>query len=193
MIVDKLDGLFTYTTTVAKSEITSCIIILFFEFYVHHVIIVREILVNLIKCSINVGYDLSFSFMYILSIYLSVLKWENIKRKQALRQYNKQLKKSGINFKDNEDRKVDRNTNFVGALKRAQLQFDKIKQEKERKRQEKELDRQQREAALKAYKEKKAMRNEKLFQKMRNGRVSMKGRLELMLEKIQKEYGNKEE
>ncbi|KAK6637538.1 hypothetical protein RUM44_007960 [Polyplax serrata] len=122
-----------------------------------------------------------------------VLKWENIKRKQALRQYNKQLKKSGINFKDNEDRKVDRNTNFVGALKRAQLQFDKIKQEKERKRQEKELDRQQREAALKAYKEKKAMRNEKLFQKMRNGRVSMKGRLELMLEKIQKEYGNKEE
>ncbi|KAK6625951.1 hypothetical protein RUM43_006250 [Polyplax serrata] len=122
-----------------------------------------------------------------------VLKWENIKRKQALRQYNKQLKKSGINFKDNEDRKLDRNTNFVGALKRAQLQFEKIKQEKERKRQEKELDRQQREAALKAYKEKKAMRNEKLFQKMRNGRVSMKGRLELMLEKIQKEYGKKEE
>lgn len=68
----------------------------------------------------------------------------------------------------------------------AKKEFLKKKQEKQRKREEFLKVKQEREEALKKYKEKKIQNYKKLSQKTQKGQPVMKGRMELLLEKIQK-------
>lgn len=71
-------------------------------------------------------------------------------------------------------------------FERAKEQYSKIQQEKLEKKQEKEKANEERKQKLQEYKKKKQDRFKKLSKKTKKGQPVMTGRLELLLEKIQK-------
>lgn len=114
-----------------------------------------------------------------------MLKWENRKRMQALTKYKRELKKSGIEFSDSHKfQKTKMNTE--SALKKAQLQYEKIQEQKLQKRKERELEMEKKKKKIEEYHEQKKIRYKKLYGNSKPGKMSMKGRLELLLEKVQK-------
>lgn len=77
----------------------------------------------------------------------------------------------------------------LSELQRARQEFERIRQLKEEVRQEKEEKRKEREAAIEKSRLIRLERMKKLTQKTKKGQPVMKGRIEILLEKIQKQVG----
>lgn len=136
-------------------------------------------------------------------------QWEEQRKKRLLREYHKDTKNdpmSGsykpISFdEDTVDNpnigKYVRHPDLVekenqtikkkrDPFQKAKEQFNKIKQDKEIKQQEIARAREERKQKLEEYKKKKQDRFKKLSKKTKKGQPVMTGRLEMLLEKIQK-------
>lgn len=133
-------------------------------------------------------------------------KWEEQRKKQMLREYQKSIKNDPmvgsykpISFdEDTIDSTVGRfvkhpdilekeleKTKKQDPLTRGKEKLDRIKQEKIEKLQAIEKAKQERMQKLQEYKKKKTERFKKLSKKTKKGQPVMTGRLELLLEKIQ--------
>ncbi|KAL0272836.1 UNVERIFIED_CONTAM: hypothetical protein PYX00_005660 [Menopon gallinae] len=122
------------------------------------------------------------------SIKAKVKRWEEKRRKNMTMKYHRELKKSGINLENlKRDNKMEKG---MSPMKKAQLKYQAIQEAKQKKREEMERVKSEREQAIKAYKEKKAAKFRKLSQKTSKGQPVMRGRMELLLEKIEKNYAN---
>jgi hypothetical protein len=73
------------------------------------------------------------------------------------------------------------------ASQRARLEFERIQQQKLEKKAELERKKEEKEKKLQEYKQKKAEKFRRLSKKTRKGQPVMKDRLEMLLEKIQKQ------
>nr|XP_049701938.1 thyroid transcription factor 1-associated protein 26 homolog [Helicoverpa armigera] len=101
------------------------------------------------------------------------------------------VEKTEINNSVKETSLTEKETSgFVKAKKdpyhKAKAHFDKVKQEKLQKQQEKQKIQEEKKQKLDEYKKKKNERFKKLSKKTKKGQPVMTGRLELLLEKIQK-------
>ena len=79
----------------------------------------------------------------------------------------------------------------LSEFQRAKQEFERIRQLKEDERLEKEAKRKERAAAVEKSKQIRAERMKKLTQKTKKGQPVMKGRIEILLEKIQKQVSDK--
>ncbi|KAH0954519.1 hypothetical protein HN011_000247 [Eciton burchellii] len=122
-----------------------------------------------------------------------VNQWEERNKKAALREFYKDLKKENFNQRPLNSEGTSKNevTDEVTS-KRKDYAFYKAKQEyqyrlnEKKKRIEKAAQvKAEREEALKKYKEKKTRNSKILSMKTKKGQPLMKGRIELLLEKIQ--------
>lgn len=71
------------------------------------------------------------------------------------------------------------------AYQRAKMEFEAKEADKKEKREEQERQAKERDAALKKYRKEKFRKFHKLTQKTKKGQPVMKGRIEVLLEKIQ--------
>lgn len=81
-----------------------------------------------------------------------------------------------------------RNPNFkpkISTKKKVKMELERIKAEKLQKREEILKKKEEKDEALKLYKQKKQQKEKKLNQKTKRGQPIMKGRMEMLLEKIQ--------
>lgn len=124
-----------------------------------------------------------------------VQQFEERRRKAALHKYYKELKKSQV---DVSHRKQESSVSGGDSKKlhRESNPYEKAKQELERRKKEKELliaerakEKVEREDALQKYKKDKIRKYMKLKKKTKKGQPVMAGRMELLLEKIQKNIG----
>lgn len=72
-------------------------------------------------------------------------------------------------------------------FQRAKLEYERVKELKEQEKQERAEKRKEREEAIKKSKQQRIERIKKLTQKTKKGQPVMKGRIEILLEKIQKQ------
>jgi ATPase subunit of ABC transporter with duplicated ATPase domains len=79
--------------------------------------------------------------------------------------------------------------NRLSEFQKAKLQYENIQKEKEERKQEKIRKEQERIEAIKKSKQERLKRIKKLTQKTKKGQPVMKGRIELLLEKIQRQVG----
>ncbi|XP_001607665.1 thyroid transcription factor 1-associated protein 26 homolog [Nasonia vitripennis] len=125
-----------------------------------------------------------------------VNQWEEKRKKAILKGFYKDLKKEekAANFKfsrkSNSENPEDDNSE--SSSKKAKIPFFsakqeylKKKQEKDRKKEELLKAQEERKKALEKYKEKKMQTYKQLSKKTKKGQPVMKGRMELLLEKIQ--------
>lgn len=140
-------------------------------------------------------------------------QWEEQRKKKMLREYQKDLKNDPMagSYKpkgfdedvtdsnevgrfvrhpdlienENTDEKVTKFTK-KDPFQKAKEHFNKVKEEKLQKQQEKEKAMEEKRQKLQEYKKKKQERFKKLSRKTKKGQPVMTGRLELLLEKIQK-------
>lgn len=118
-----------------------------------------------------------------------VEQWDEVRKKSLIKKYHKELKKSGIDIPVNtHSTNSTKKEKQPSAIQVAQEKYQKIQEEKQRRREELQRQKEERQAALEAYKKKKAMKFKTLSQKTRKGQPVMKGRMELLLEKIQKNF-----
>lgn len=128
-------------------------------------------------------------FFSIFKFFFLVEQWDEVRKKSLIKKYHKELKKSGINVPVNtQPTNLNREEKKHSALQLAQEKYKKIQEEKQRRKEELQRQKEERQAALEAYKKQKAMKFKKLSQKTRKGQPVMKGRMELLLEKIQKNF-----
>ncbi|KAI5639204.1 rRNA processing domain-containing protein [Phthorimaea operculella] len=141
-------------------------------------------------------------------------QWEEQRKKKLKREYEKSMKKDPMmgSYKpvsfdeditdsnqdvgkfvrhpdliENEEPAIQENQQTKrDPFKKAKEQYNKVKQDKLQKQQEIEQAREEKRKKLQEYKRKKQERFKKLSKKTKKGQPMMKGRLELMLEKIQK-------
>ncbi|CAL1279452.1 unnamed protein product [Larinioides sclopetarius] len=110
--------------------------------------------------------------------------WDR-KKNAILRNYRKmQKERKGVNFKPNESQG---NSNESKTFyHRAMQEYERKKAIKEERKQIREAKRKEKEEALKKYAEKKRENFRKLSQKTKWGQPVMRGRMEILLERIQK-------
>ncbi|XP_028166549.1 thyroid transcription factor 1-associated protein 26 homolog [Ostrinia furnacalis] len=139
-------------------------------------------------------------------------QWEEQRKKKLLREYQKDLKNDtlvgsykpkGFDEDTTDSAEVGRfvrhpdlmdkvneekNPKFTkkDPFQRAKEQFNKVKEEKAQKQQDIEKAKEEKKQKLHEYKKKKQERFKKLSRKTKKGQPVMTGRLELLLEKIQK-------
>ncbi|XP_041975752.1 thyroid transcription factor 1-associated protein 26 [Aricia agestis] len=135
-------------------------------------------------------------------------QWEEQRKKRLLQEYQKTLKNDPMAGKYNLkpfDEEVDATTQagqFVrhpdliaqndqefkkkDPFSKAKEKFDQVKQQKQEKKEQVERAKAEQQQKLQEYKKKKHDRFKKLSKKNKKGQPVMTGRLELMLEKIQK-------
>lgn len=136
-------------------------------------------------------------------------QWEEQRKKRLMRDYQKEIKNEAvtgtykpISFDEdaidgNEVGKYVRHPDIIekenlaieakrNPFQRAKEKYNKIKQEKEQKKQEIERVKAERIQKLDEYKKRKHERYKKLSKKTKKGQPVMTGRLELLLDKIQK-------
>jgi len=142
-----------------------------------------------------------------------VSEWESKRKLAVTRKYNKMMKKDDNtnHFKIQEiySKEGDTETNAdpsssvdgtdtvpdksfqprerLSQFQRAKLNYEKVQQDKEQKRMEKAQRLKEREEAIKKSKQLRMERIKKLTQKTKKGQPVMKGRIEILLEKIQKQ------
>lgn len=85
----------------------------------------------------------------------------------------------------NREEQINSNTTKRKAFKKAHMEYERIKAEKNRKRDELNRKKTERDEALKVYKEKKVKKFKALSRKTRKGQPIMKDRMEMLLEQIQ--------
>ena len=71
------------------------------------------------------------------------------------------------------------------SLRLAQIEYDKVKQVKLKRKEEAERKQREMKLALEKYEQKKKKRNKKLLSRTSKGQPIMKNRIEMLLEKIQ--------
>ncbi|XP_029163143.1 thyroid transcription factor 1-associated protein 26 homolog [Nylanderia fulva] len=118
-------------------------------------------------------------------------QWEEKRKKAVLRGFYKELAKDQQNSQSSSLNKP-KNTNEISNSKSKSYAFYKAKQEYKRKQEDKKRRiedairvKAEREEALRKYKEKKLQNFRVLSRKTRKGQPVMKGRIEMLLEKIQ--------
>ncbi|KYQ54034.1 Thyroid transcription factor 1-associated protein 26 like protein [Trachymyrmex zeteki] len=120
-------------------------------------------------------------------------QWEERRKKAVLREYYKELKKDQQNSAGTSSNlsNTSKNANETSKLKKSNI-FFKTKREYQRKQEEKKnrLEntiriKEEREEALRKYREKKLQNFKVLSKKTKKGQPVMKGRIEMLLEKIQ--------
>ncbi|KAF8786415.1 thyroid transcription factor 1-associated protein 26-like [Argiope bruennichi] len=114
--------------------------------------------------------------------------WDR-KKNAILREYRKMHKgKKGISLNPNHNQgNTNDNKTF---FKRAMHEYERRKAIKEERKLMKEAKKKEREEALRKYTEKKRENFKKLSQKTKWGQPVMRGRMEILLEKIQKSVAN---
>ncbi|GFT64482.1 hypothetical protein NPIL_210081 [Nephila pilipes] len=112
------------------------------------------------------------------------------RRKYAIkREYRKmQVGKGGQSFHPRQNRPNDNNGSQF--YRRAMQEYERNRAAIEERKQIKEAKRKEREEAITRYKEKKLENFKKLSQRTKRGQPVMKGRLEILLEKIKKTVNN---
>lgn len=136
-------------------------------------------------------------------------QWEEQRKKRLLQEYQKSIKNDPMAGKyvpksfDDEVDSVTEAGKFVrhpdvlakqeitqarkkDPFLKAKEQLNKVKQEKQEKKMQLEREKEERNQKLQEYKKKKTERFKKLSKKNKKGQPMMTGRLELLLEKIQK-------
>lgn len=140
-------------------------------------------------------------------------QWEEQRKKKLLREYNKEVKDNAVagsykpkNFDEdttdgNEVGRFVRHPDFIAKVneevekpkfikkdkfQKAKEQFDKIKEAKLAKKEQFEKAKEEKRQKIQEYHKKKQERFKKLSKKTKKGQPVMTGRLELLLEKIQK-------
>ncbi|CAL1683256.1 unnamed protein product [Lasius platythorax] len=121
-------------------------------------------------------------------------QWEEKRKKAVLRGFYKELEKDRQNSSQASSNlnRASNNTNEISSSKSKSYAFYKAKQEYKRKQEEKKKRiedairvKAEREEALRKYKEKKLHNYKMLSKKTKKGQPVMKGRIEMLLEKIQ--------
>lgn len=137
-------------------------------------------------------------------------QWEEKRKKAVLKEYYQQVKddakidvqKIYEQYDSDEEKVSNPKKNYVqhpdyvppenvspkkvkSTKKKVQLELERLKQEKQAKKEELLKKKQEREEALKLYKENKMKKQKKLNKKTKKGQPVMKGRIEMLLEKIQ--------
>nr|XP_018903440.1 PREDICTED: rRNA-processing protein FYV7 isoform X1 [Bemisia tabaci] len=118
-----------------------------------------------------------------------VQKFEEEKRKAAIQKYHKELKKEKIQLpqsKPNTSR--NEKEERLSAYQLAQKEYEKVKEEQKKQREAAIKRKQEMKEALNKYKQKKTEKYKKLSKKTKKGQPVMKYRLEMLLEKIEKNY-----
>ncbi|EZA56818.1 Thyroid transcription factor 1-associated protein 26-like protein [Ooceraea biroi] len=125
-----------------------------------------------------------------------ISQWEERRKKAVLRGFYKELEKDRQNVaqtSSNFENTSKNTTEVTSTSKKKGHAFYKAKQEYQRKANEKKRRQEEaartkaeREEALKRYKEKKIRNIKVLSQKTKKGQPVMKGRIEMLLEKIQR-------
>lgn len=132
-------------------------------------------------------------------------EWESNRKRIIERRYNRELKKQPSfdvqkiykeaeeeeNEETNEEEEMQTDTN-KGRKKRMNYKemIEKIKQDKEKAREEAIKKKQEKKEKLEQYKRKKAEKNRILSKRTKRGQPIMKGRLELLLQQIQETCAN---
>ncbi|CAI6351819.1 unnamed protein product [Macrosiphum euphorbiae] len=115
--------------------------------------------------------------------------WDERRKKAVIRDYYKELNKSGterpLNTLNDEDTNLTKQQKRPNPHKEAQERYNQIQEEKKARRFEASKKKEEIRLALEEYKQKKKLKNKKLGKKTRKGQPVMKERLELLLEKIQ--------
>ncbi|KAL6428385.1 hypothetical protein ACFW04_008578 [Cataglyphis niger] len=121
-------------------------------------------------------------------------QWEEKRKKAVLRGYYKELKKDQQNSSQTSSNlnHASKNANDISNSKNKSYAFYKAKREYKRKQEEKKKRieeairaKMEREEALRKYKQKKLHNFKVLSKKTKKGQPVMKGRIEMLLEKIQ--------
>ncbi|XP_060835517.1 thyroid transcription factor 1-associated protein 26 [Rhopalosiphum padi] len=116
-------------------------------------------------------------------------EWNERRKKAVIRDYYKELNKSGIekplNTSNGEDINLTNQQKRPNPYKEAQERYNQIQEEKKARRFEASKKKEEIRQALEEYKQKKKFKNKKLGKKTKKGQPVMKERLELLLEKIQ--------
>ncbi|XP_029668028.1 thyroid transcription factor 1-associated protein 26 homolog [Formica exsecta] len=121
-------------------------------------------------------------------------QWEEKRKKAVLRGYYKELQKDQQNSsqKSSNLNHASKNTNEISNSRNKSYAFYKAKREYKRKQEEKKKRveeairvKTEREEALRKYKQKKLHNFKVLSKKTKKGQPVMKGRIEMLLEKIQ--------
>lgn len=124
-----------------------------------------------------------------------VQQFEERRRKSALHKYYKELKKSGekvpgTSVKSDSKASVDNHSRRTwNPYEKAKEELEKRKKEKADAKAQKEIQKAERDEALMRYKKEKTRKFIKLTKKTKKGQPVMAGRMELLLEKIQKKMG----
>jgi hypothetical protein len=120
-----------------------------------------------------------------------VQKWEERRKRSVIREYWKDLK--DVNSGTSPIAGTSKDVNTQGKKKRpsamqmARQEMERQREEKQRRHEQIEQQKAEREEALKQYRIKKAERFKRLSKKTKKGQPVMKDRLELLLEKVQKQ------
>ncbi|XP_034251345.1 thyroid transcription factor 1-associated protein 26 homolog [Thrips palmi] len=123
-----------------------------------------------------------------------VQQFEEKRRKSALHKYYKELKKSGQNVqgpvgKSDSKEPGNKRRSDWNPYEKAKEELAKRKKEKAEARAQKETQKKERDEALEKYKKEKTRKFVQLKKKTKRGQPVMAGRMELLLEKIQKRAG----
>ncbi|XP_022174471.1 thyroid transcription factor 1-associated protein 26 [Myzus persicae] len=115
--------------------------------------------------------------------------WDERRKKAVIRDYYKELNKTGnerpLNIFNDEDTNLTKQQKRSNPHKEAQERYNQIQEEKKARRLEASKKKEEIRQALEEYKQKKKFKNKKLGKKTKKGQPVMKERLELLLEKIQ--------
>ncbi|XP_015928318.1 thyroid transcription factor 1-associated protein 26 isoform X1 [Parasteatoda tepidariorum] len=110
------------------------------------------------------------------------------KKNAIMRAYRKMLKdKKPKNMSHNRENKQDEQQTF---FQRAMSEYERRKAFREEKKKAIEAKRKEREEARKKYEQKKRLNMKKLSQRTKWGQPVMKGRMEILLEKIERTVGS---
>ncbi|XP_076622305.1 uncharacterized protein LOC143342380 [Colletes latitarsis] len=125
-------------------------------------------------------------------------QWQERRKKAILRDYYKEVDKSRrqnlkkpVSLEDsNQNEKDKMQPKKVSPFHKAKKEFLRKKDDKRKKQEQMEHIKSEQKEALKKYKEKKMQTFRKLSMRTKKGQPVMKGRLELLLEKIQQQVSN---
>ncbi|CAB3359769.1 Hypothetical predicted protein [Cloeon dipterum] len=125
-----------------------------------------------------------------------VQQFDDRRKKKVLRKYYRELKyiqgepqdpKASTSDFNHPSQRQPTQQKKMSATQKANLEFERIKQQKLDRKADLERKKAEKEQKLKEYREKKAERFKRLSKKTKKGQPVMKDRLEMLLEKIQKQ------
>ncbi|XP_050436589.1 thyroid transcription factor 1-associated protein 26 homolog [Adelges cooleyi] len=123
-----------------------------------------------------------------------IQEWEERRKKAVIKKYYKELSETDSqknkNISNNNESKSSLGSMRFNPFKEAQEHYNRLQEDKKARRLEASKRKEEIQKALETYKNKKKYKNKKLCKNTRKGQPVMKGRLELLLEKIEADVCN---